>query len=77
MLFILFYSKYLYSTPHGYLLFFFFALILDFSGKKGESKMLPASMSWENMWKCKPGVGSRHSGSCNGKKAGMVYQQNM
>lgn len=39
--------------------------------------MLPASMSWENMWKCKPAVGSRHSGSCNGKKASMVYQQNM
>lgn len=39
--------------------------------------MLPDSMSWENMWKYKRAVGSRRSGSCNGKKAGMVYQQNM
>lgn len=45
--------------------------------KKRSEEMLPASMSWENMWKCKPAVGSRHSGSCNGKKASMVYQQNM
>lgn len=72
MLFNLFYSKYLYSTPHAICIFLF----LIFLGKKGK-KMLSASMSWENMWKCKPAVGSRHSGSCNGKKAGMVYQQNM
>lgn len=39
MLSILFYSKYLYSTPHEYLHFF----ILDFSGekKKKEENMLP------------------------------------
>ena len=53
-------------------------LFLIFLGKRKEKKkMLPASMSWENMWKCKPAVGSRHSGSCNRKNAGMVYQQNM
>lgn len=51
-------------------------LFLIFLGKE-KKKMLPASMSWENMWKCKPAVGSRRSGNLNGKKAGMVYQQNM
>lgn len=56
----------------------FFIFDFFWGKKKTEGKkMLPASMSWENMWKCKPAVGSRHSGSCNGKKAGMVYQQNM
>lgn len=38
MLSILFYSKYLYSTPHGYLHFF----LLDFSGKK-RGKHAPCS----------------------------------
>lgn len=52
-------------------------LFLIFLGKQGKKRMLPASMSWENMWKCKPAVGSRRSGSRNGEKAGMVYQQNM
>lgn len=78
MQFVLFHNKYLYSTVHGYLHFMFLILLGKKKEKKKRSKeMLPASMSWENMWKCKPAVGSRHSGSCNGKKASMVYQQNM
>lgn len=56
----------------GYLHFSF----LIFLGKKKEKKFSLLQCHGKT-WKCKPAVGSRHSGSCNGKKAGMVYQQNM
>lgn len=58
---------------HGYLHFSF----LIFLGKKKKGKKCSLLQCHGKTWKCKPAVGSRHSGSCNGKKAGMVYQQNM
>lgn len=51
----------------GYLHFSF----LIFLGKKKEKKFSLLQCHGKT-WKCKPAVGSRHSGSCNGKKAGMV-----